>query len=205
VSVIADAIKQSQRTRSDRHLTKDAADAIAMDAVVPTRVQSDPAGEVGVTHHTLQPTSVESDRIERRRYIGRIIAAAAFVLLIGALATTTSQDDAPAYIPVGVTSDATPPLPETDVSRPALSGPTHPSVSPSDFRLSGILSGAGNAYAVINGTVLSEGQSIGQAVVVRIESETTRIRVADQEFDLAISNHHRPEAPARRNPPPAGG
>lgn len=58
------------------------------------------------------------------------------------------------------------------------------------FRVSGIISGASTSYAVINGAMVSPGQTIDGASVVSIDATSVRIRMDGGEFDLRLNSDH---------------
>lgn len=73
-----------------------------------------------------------------------------------------------------------------------------PSVVPSDgarraelaarYRLTGIIAGAGRSYAVINGVMVTRGQQIDGAEVIRIDSSVVRLRVDRAEVDVPMTS-----------------
>ena len=54
-----------------------------------------------------------------------------------------------------------------------------PAGSHPDFRLTGIVEGLGEPYAVINGSIVAEGETIGGATLLTIAEGTVTLRLAD--------------------------
>ncbi|NOT00831.1 MAG: hypothetical protein HOP29_09405 [Phycisphaerales bacterium] len=55
------------------------------------------------------------------------------------------------------------------------------------FRVTGIISGAANPYAVINGAMVAPGQSVDGAHVVAIDRTAVRVRVDGREIELQLN------------------
>lgn len=54
-----------------------------------------------------------------------------------------------------------------------------PTGSHPDFKLTGIVEGLGEPYAVINGSIVAEGETIGEATLLKIAEGTVTLRLAD--------------------------
>ncbi len=97
---------------------------------------------------------------------------------------STSAPPAPAATPLS----ARPAVPSS--SRPASRPPSAPPSASSprtDYVLSGVVEGVGKPYAVINGTILAVGETLGDATLVEIANGAARLRHADgTESDLQI-------------------
>lgn len=54
-----------------------------------------------------------------------------------------------------------------------------PTENRSDFSLAGIVEGLGEPYAMINGSIVAEGETIGEATLLTIAEGTVTLRLAD--------------------------
>ena len=73
--------------------------------------------------------------------------------------------------------------PTTSEAVPEPSSDESPQASsrqePAAFRLTGIVEGLGEPYAVINGSIVAEGETIGEATLLTIAEGTVTLRLAD--------------------------
>ena len=82
------------------------------------------------------------------------------------------------------------PTPDTTVPRAqsASATPSAATDSPSEFNLTGIVEGSGEPYAVINGSIVAEGEAIGKATLLKIGEGTVTLRLANgKEAVLRVS------------------
>ena len=51
--------------------------------------------------------------------------------------------------------------------------------APPEFNLTGIVEGLGEPYAVINGSIVAEGETVGNATLLDIGEGTVKLRLAN--------------------------
>src|SRR3989338_9241750 len=95
-------------------------------------------------------------------------------LLLGGAVWMWTHSGSRLSVTASPTTSETVPEPSSDESPQASSRQ-----EPAAFRLTGIVEGLGEPYAVINGSIVAEGETIGEATLLTIAEGTVTLRLAD--------------------------
>ncbi len=150
--------------------------------------------------NTRQPNALRSIAF----WLGILLAAAAIILLL----TTQSPQPLGVFdgLPVSNPSASIPG--ETTIVRPgrkstevmttgqSITRTPLPESIRTRYRLSGVLCGGRQSVAVVNNTVVTEGQQIDRAVVLAIAADHVILSVDSSEFVLPLSTQEPQNAPA---------